>query len=415
MKRLSIFSLLIALCTGVMAGPSMAATPPDVVVSIKPVHSLVAGVMEGVGEPDLIIQGGASPHSYQMRPSEAAALSQADIIIWVGEYIETFLKRPITNLGSESEAIALTEIPGISLLRFREGAVWVKNEGHDEHGHDEHGHDEHGHDEHGHDEHGHDEHGHDEHGHDEHGHDEHGHDEHGHDEHGHDEHGHDEHGHDEHGHDEHGHDEHGHDEHGHDEHGHDEHGHDEHGHDEHGHDEHDHAGEIDGHIWLDHANSRRIVEFVADLLARQDPERAATYQRNKVATIERIDALERKLRSRLAPVQDRPFLVFHDAYQYFERTFDLKGLGAITFGPDRRPSAMRLTALRNALIEHDIGCVFTEPQFKPDLAFTVIEGTKTRTAEIDPLGADIEAGSDAWFNIIDRLGTTIADCLSGKG
>ncbi len=332
MKYRSIFSLLTALCIGVMAGPSSAASAPDVVVSIKPVHSLVEAVMEGVGEPELIIQGGASPHGYQMRPSQASALNRADIIIWIGESMERFLTRPIANLGNESQTVALTEVSGISLLRFREGAVWADD---DEHGHDEHGHDEHGHDE--------------------------------------------------------------------------------HGHDEHGHDEHDHAGEIDGHLWLDPANSRRIVEHVADLLARQDPERAATYQRNKIAVIERIDALEMRLRSRLAAVRDRPFLVFHDAYQYFERAFDLEGLGAITLGPERRPSARRLTALRNALVEHDIACVFTEPQFRPDLAFTVIEGTKTRTAEIDPIGADIEAGPDAWFDILDRLGTTIADCLSAKG
>ncbi len=375
MKRTAIVILSIALSAASMT-TAMAASAPAVVVSIKPLHSLVANVMEGVGEPDLIIGSGASPHGYQMRPSQAAALGKADVIIWIGRDMESFLVRPLANLGKDAEIITLTEAPQISLLRFREGAVWPEDGGHDEQ--DEHGHDEQ----------------------DEHGHDEQ--DEHGHDEQ--DEHGHDEQ--DEHGHDEQ--DEHGHDEQ--DEHGHDE--QDEHGHDEH--DDHSHAGELDGHIWLDPSNSRRIVELVADTLSRHDPQRAAIYQRNKEATDKRIHALEDELRSRLAPVRDRPFLVFHDAYQYFEKAFGLEASGAITLGPERRPGAKRLASLRKAMVDHNIGCVFTEPQFRPDLALMVVEGTDTRLDQIDPLGANVEPGPDAWFETMNQLGTTFAECLSGS-
>ena len=153
------------------------------------------------------------------------------------------------------------------------------------------------------------------------------------------------------------------------------------------------------------------MEAVAAALTRVHPEGAAVYRRNSVSMGARIAALEASLRKRLAPVGRQAFVVFHDGYQYFERAFELNGIGAVTLGPARLPGVMRLAALRRALIERDARYVFTEPQFEPRLVRAVTERTAVRTAVLDPLGADVVAGADAWFSIMRRLGDSIAGCL----
>ena len=179
--------------------------------------------------------------------------------------------------------------------------------------------------------------------------------------------------------------------------------------DDHGHDH----GELDMHIWLDPGNAGRIVEVVADALVQVDPDRAQTYRANAEAMLARIDALESSLRERLAPVRERAFIVFHDGYGYFEHAYGLASKGAAAVDPARPPGARRLTELRGALAEHDIRCVFTEPQFEPGLVRTLIEGTEVRTAALDALGVDVEPGPDAWFEIMSGLGDSVTQCLGG--
>ena len=328
---------------------------PEVVVSIKPIHALVAGVMGGTGTPRLIVEGGASPHTYQMRPSEAEALQTADLVVWVDETLETFLERPIASLGAGAEIVTLHRVAGMRLLRNREGGIWDSSstrlhDGENADTHDSDTHDSEAHDSEAHDSEAHDSEAHDSEAHDS---------------------------------------------------------------EDHGHG-HDHAhGELDAHIWLDPHNAARIVEAVAAALIRIHPEAAAVYRRNAATMQARIAALETSLREQLAPVRRHAFVVFHDGYQYFEHAFELNGIGAVTLDPTRLPSAKRLTSLRRALVERDVQCLFTEPQFEPRLALTVIEGTEVRTAVIDLLGADVAAGADAWFDIMRRLGDSIAGCLGG--
>ena len=321
---------------------------PEVVVSIKPIHALVAGVMDGIGTPRLIIKGGASPHTYQMRPSEAEALQAADLVVWVDETLEAFLERPIASLGAGAEIVTLHQAAGMRLLRNREGGIWDSSSTqlHDDENADTHA-DAHAdaHDDTHDDTHA------------------------------------------------------------------DTHDDDAHDSEDHGH---DHAhGELDAHIWLDPRNAARVVEVVAAALTRIHPEEAAAYRRNAASMRARIEALEASLRKQLAPVRRHAFVVFHDGYQYFEHAFELNGIGSVTLDPTRLPSAKRLTSLRRALTERDVQCLFTEPQFEPRLAWTVIEGTEVRTAVIDLLGADVAAGPDAWFGIMRSLGDSIAGCLGG--
>ena len=304
---------IIAVLCAFAGAPSSGARATEVVASIKPIHGLVAGVMGEAGSPRLMITGAASPHAYQMRPSDAGALSAADLIVWIGAGMETFLDRPIAVLGSGAEVLTLHESAGLELLPSREGGIWRDEErelhvdAHDGHGHDH--------------------------------------------------------------------------------------------------------GELDMHIWLDPGNARRIVDAVADALARIDPGRAGVWRANAGTMRMRIDVLESSLRERLAPVRARAFLVFHDAYGYFQHAFGLNGKGAIAVDPARPPGAGRIAELRGALAEHDVRCVFTEPQFEPGLVHTVIEGTGVRTAALDPLGVDVEPGPDAWFEIMRGLGDAVAGCL----
>ncbi|MGF1624683.1 MAG: zinc ABC transporter substrate-binding protein [Alphaproteobacteria bacterium] len=325
--------------------------PVAVVASIKPIHSLVAGVMGDLGVPGLIVQGGGSPHSYSMRPSDASALEQARVVFWVGEGLETFLAGTLEALARDAAIIELGEAPGVQLLAPRSGATWEAHVHDEDHGHEDHGHD------------------------------------------------------DDHTHD----DDHGHDDHGHDDHGHDDHGHD----DDHGHGHAHGSGAYDAHIWLDPANAQAMVESIVAALSAADPAHAATYADNGAATIARIDALSEEMAEMLSPVQDQPFIVFHDAYQYLERSFALNAAGAITVSPDIQPGAARLQELRDRIETLGAVCVFSEPQFESALVATVIEGTEARTAVLDPLGADLADGPDLYFALMRRNAEALRDCLAG--
>jgi zinc transport system substrate-binding protein len=113
----------LSLTATLMAGTAMADVP-RVAVDIAPVHSLVARVMQGVGEPSLIVQPGASPHEYSLRPSEAAALQDADIVVWVGEDLTPWMAGAVGTLAAEADVTTLLEVDGVTLLDFREGALF---------------------------------------------------------------------------------------------------------------------------------------------------------------------------------------------------------------------------------------------------------------------------------------------------
>ena len=113
-------AIIAALCAPALLVPNLTANSaqaaPKVVASIKPVHGLVAGVMEGVGQPSLLVRGGGSPHSYSLRPSEARSLSEADLVFWVGDSLEGFLAKPLEALAGRARVVTLTEAPGIARL-----------------------------------------------------------------------------------------------------------------------------------------------------------------------------------------------------------------------------------------------------------------------------------------------------------
>jgi len=323
-----------------------------VVTSIKPIHSLASYLMEGVGKPDLIVDGYSSPHGFALKPSHAKMLQEADIVFWVGEDMENFMVKPLNSIAKKAEKIELMEIKGINKLKFRERNIF---DGHDDHGHKEDDHDDHAKKEDDHDDHDHDkekEHGHDDHDKDEHKED----------------------------------------------------GHDDHGH---GHEGHAH-GEHDPHIWLDPMNAKVILSEMAEHLIENDKKNEAKYKENLKNAHKDLDKLTKKVKAELN--KDFKSIVFHDAYQYFEKRFDVNVLGAFTVNTDVMPGAEQLAEIRE-IIEHDkVSCIFSEPQFNPDIIKAVAKDMNIQTGVIDPLGATLNPGKDLYFDLIGNMSKSFKGC-----
>jgi zinc transport system substrate-binding protein len=290
---------------------------PSVVADIAPVQSLAARVMAGLGTPTLIVPSGASPHGYAMRPSEARALQDAGLVVWIGPDLEPWFGEAIETLAPDAASLALIEVPGTTELPVREDALFEPHEPDEDHQHDE--------------------------------------------------------------------------------------------------DEdhaHDHAhGAHDPHAWLDPDNARVWLAAIAEALAEADPANAAAYRANAAAGQAEIDALTATIDATLAPVRDRSFIVFHDAYQYFENRFDFPAAGAISLSDAARPSPARIRQIRDRVTGAGVTCVLAEPQFNPDLVATVLDGTEARSATLDPLGAGLPPGPDLYPQLLQTLAQTLADCL----
>jgi zinc transport system substrate-binding protein len=366
-------NLLSLSLTATLLGGTALAEAPSVAVDIAPVHSLVARVMDGVGTPDLIIQSGASPHEYSLRPSEASSLQNADIVFWSGEDLTPWLEETIETLAPDAAVTALLESDGTMELEFRESASF---EAHDHEGHaEEEGHDDHDdHDDHAEEE------------------------------------GHDDHDdHDDHAEEE-GHDDHDdHDDHAEEE-GHDDHDdHDEHT-EEGGHEGHDH-GAHDPHAWLSPNNATNWLNVIAAQLSAADPENAGTYFANAAAGRAEIEVLMAEVNATLDPVRGGQFVVFHDAYQYFETDFDFPASGAISIGDASDPSPARIAEIQARVADEGIECVLAEPQFNSGLVATVMDGSDANTGVIDPLGSDLELGAALYPQLITNMATALVGCL----
>lgn len=334
---------------------------PSVATDITPVHSLVSIVMGDLGTPSLIVRSGASPHGYAMRPSEAQALDSADLVVWMGEALTPWLEGSIENLAGGAHKIELMSVEGTILHAYREGATFAAHENdHDDH--DDHGHDDHGHDDI------------------------------------------DDYDHDDHAH---GHDDH---DHSHDDHAEKAESHD-HGHSDASgsHDDHDHSG-ADSHAWLDPVNARLWLGVIAEELAELDPENAETYAANAAAGRAELDALEAELSGELSGLSDTGFVVFHDAYQYFERRFGLSASGAISLGDATSPSAGRIAELQSAVSEMGAICVFAEPQFNRALIDSVFAETTT-VGILDPLGFEVETGPGLYPQLLRNMAAEFVSCL----
>ena len=318
-------------------GASAANADVSVVTSIKPVHSLVSGVMQGVGSPTVIIEGAGSPHTYSLKPSQAKQLQDADLVFWMGDELETFLEGPIQNIAQNAKSIKLIDSHGLKKIKFREGGMFEEHDDHDDH--DDHDKEKHVKDDH-------------------------------------------------------------------DDHGKEKHAKDDH--DDHGH------GEFDPHVWLDPINAKAIVHEIEEALVKADPKNAKKYEANAVRMAGKLDQLVTELRVQLQPVQGKGFIVFHDAYQYFEQRFGVAAIGSITVSPEVMPGAERVKALREKIRGLRATCVFSEPQFEPKLVRTLVDGTGAQTGVLDPLGSSLTKGPDLYFELVREMARSLKECLSAK-
>ena len=309
----------------ILSSAALKADVPNVVADIAPVHSLVSMVMKDVGEPQLLIQQTASPHHYAMRPSEAKALQEANLVVYLGHDMTPWLEPLFETVAASAEPLDLSEVDGVLLLSYREGPVFDDHEGHDDHD-DHEGHD-----------------------------------------------------------------------------------YEEEGHDDHAH--HDHDGN-DPHMWLDPANALVWLDAIASELGHIDPENAARYRANAKTAKEEISHEIHHIEDRLKSVQGKEFLVFHDAYQYFENRFGIYATGSISLTDASKPNAKRLQELKHHFEEQGIDCVLSEPQYSSKLINSVFGGYKPHIGVLDPIGVDLELGSGLYLELLENLASAIAECVN---
>ena len=279
-----------------------------VIASIKPIHSLVSYVMDGVGTPEILVDGSSSPHSFQLKPSHAKMLQNADIVFWIGDDLESFLATPLDSIATNAKKIAIMELNDIQLLEFREKHIF---EDHDEHVEED------------------------------------------------------------------------------------------------GHDEHNH-GEFDIHFWLDPEIAKVIVKNIARELSKIDVANKSIYKANAVKAIEELDALITATKLKINT--NASYVVFHDAYQYFEKRFGIEVLGALSVNPEILPGAKQLAEIREVIQHEKVNCIFSEPQFNPSIANTIAQDTGVKSAVLDPLGARLEPGKDLYFDLIKDMASSFESC-----
>ncbi len=309
-SRLMIKTTLGTAICGLWLSGMVSADVPQVTTDIPVTHSLVTRVMAGIGTPDLIVNRGASPHDYSLRPSNAASLEAADLVFWISSELTPWLEGALKTLAADAKVIELMDAKGSTVLPFREGSTF------ETHSH------------------------------------------------------------------------------------------------RHKHDEDEHATvNVDPHGWLDPYNGKTWLDVIATELSKIDPENTDIYFDNVSQGKTDIDAVISEIDATLAPFRGTNFIVYHDAYQYFERRFDVLAAGSISMGDVSDPSPARIAEIHQTVEELDMTCVFSEPQFNPELVATVVDGTKARARVIDPLGTRLTLGADFYLNLLRNIAQTMASCL----
>ena len=178
--------------------------------------------------------------------------------------------------------------------------------------------------------------------------------------------------------------------------------------DEHeGHDDHNH-GEFDAHIWLDPENAKEMVKIIRDELIKIDPEGQRQYSVNTAGATLELDNLINNVEKELS--KDISYVVFHDAYQYFETRFDVTSAGALTLNPDVLPGAKQIADIQDLIRDKGIKCIFSEPQYNPKIIETLGNDMNTYTGVMDPLGAFIDAGPTMYVELINGIANSIKEC-----
>lgn len=167
----------------------------------------------------------------------------------------------------------------------------------------------------------------------------------------------------------------------------------------------------DGHAWLDPVNAKVLADRIAQVLGAKEPAKADLFNANATALKTKLDDLSAELTRDLAPAAGKPYIVFHDALQYFDRRYKLRVVGSVSVSPEVPPSAKRLSTLRKKIVSLGAVCIFAEPQFDTRLVNNLVEGTRARTGTIDPEGSKIEPGPELYFTLLRNLARDLKACL----
>ena len=364
---------------------ALALETKGVITTIQPINSLISAVIGNTGKTISLIPAEISPHEFKLKPSDAKKMQEGNIIFYISKHLESDVVKVFDNLPKNIKIVDLLEETGIEHLSIRDNEAWERHDHH--HGHDDHDdHDKHSkkHDDHDHDKHAkkHDDHD---------------------------------------DHDKHSkkHDDHDHDKHAkkHDDHDdHDKHGkkHDDHDHDKHAkkHDDHDdHQTKDDVHIWLSPDNAIKIINKANKVLSLYYPQNAKIYDENSKIMIDKIKKLKTELDKELTPIKDKPYVVFHDAYQYFEKAFGLNAVGSVALEGDIASSPKQVSYIKEKIVKLKASCVFQEPQFDSKLVKIVVEGTNAQIGTLDPLGVGIKDEKDFYLQLLRNMAKSLKECL----
>jgi len=279
--------------------PAAYASAPDILVTLKPIHSLVSNLTKGITQPKLLIKGFQSPHDYSMRPSDRRLIKQSDIIIFTGPTIESFMPSIVGSLRNK-QIIDLSKTPDLHTLPTR----LMLNKSH-EHTHSEH----------------------------------------------------------------------------------------------------------DGHIWLSIQNAKHIIKYLHTQLITHDPDHENQYTENKETTINKLNNLNKKIHGQMKQISNHAFLMFHDAFQYFENEQGLKKAFFVTSTPEHKIGIRQVRNLRLKIKEQQISCVFYEPPQIPKILHTIIEDSPIKILALEPLGTNSKSGEDLYFELLTNISQQLYNCL----
>ncbi len=277
------------------------AKPAQILVSIKPLHSLVSQLTEGVNQPQLLLAQQQSPHGFQLRPSQKRMLNRADIFIYSSDSVESFVPA-LKNTMTQLRFIQLSTLPELMTLPVRSFHSHHKNVNH----------------------------------------------------------------------------------------------------------------QRDGHIWLSIKNAKTISRSISTLLSQYSPEHANQYAKNLNSLLAKLNRLEQQNIKLLRPYNTQAFLVYHDAFQYFEKENNLLGAHFITSSPEHSPGIKRVKALRKLITDENIQCVFYEPPNIPPLLHILVEHTSASLVPIDPLGSQVPAGKNHYFTLLQKTAEQLDSCFQKK-
>lgn len=337
-----------------LAATAAQAEVPSVMTDLPAIHSLTAQVMGDLGTPAILLEKGADAHHFQLRPSQARGLTDADLVVWVGPEMTPWLARAIEGVKPKGEILELIHLDVTHRQNF--GDMADDHEAHEHEAEHDHDHDkaeapeaDHDHDAEAKDAHDHAAEAKDEHA----------------------------------------------------------------GHD---HDEHDHKHEgLDPHAWLTPENGEAWLKVIAAELSHIDPENAATYAANADAALENLHQTEAKVREILAPVGDAPVMVFHQAYGYYANHFGLNVAGSIALGDAAAPGAKRLAEMREILEHAGAVCVFPEAQHDPAYVQTIVDGTGVHVGQqLDPSGTSLDYGPGLYDALLTGIAQSVADCVTAQ-